>query len=1075
METSKKPASGKTLDSVTPERVTGYLKTYLQPAPIQDSKTASTDPQLSTLVMSLMERMQRMGDKGVLVDIGCGKGSLLQRLLLDTDFATKAGWRYVAVDGGENLDAVLMIAGHARIHQRVELVELDTFYETWPKFEVPQLVFCRNVFHELNVEETAQLLAHVAANVDEGDVFFCQDLINFREGERHNACWFPGELEACIRDHGFSGFTTASFASRSGARWFNLIADQTPSPSTPLGYEGSVKSVLAARLRQWAVWSEIGGNALRETPEGSQVVEALDLDLQLAALTRRLRDAGAFVELTADVEKRLRASEIAKAIESFVRADALKKPEVTAHVHFRERGQQLNELEDYLRSNEVLGAVTGGPGIGKTTIVGHLLATRSYGKSVVIVDAKQVSDLWGFVERVFALLGLRLAPERLSVLQNLGWGTLDMHWRRFANHYSSRIIFFIDNFDVLVDSNGAFQSSDLAAAIGILAGADGAKLIVAQRRPHLPEQLMRAARNLNPTLVRLGRYASDDTVINILDDRFDRAKAGLDTYPARLIAAIDRHPLAAKLASEILHKGDQQVLLDDRFLLELKHHLHRELWARLVDASSEEAVQLAAELRVAVPRNMLAELSTIDAVAAGLSSSALCVVNDRRWVELIASLAPFRRRKGVDVAGEPDAQIEADEREIHRIIADHYLAVYRRDDDPKWIRESYFHRMLAADGGPSSYLNSYYLRELVASADYCFHRKYDHKAALELYDVAASLDGLDENVQMHRASCMIRVGRRPAGDDEFEKLVRRYPHNVGMRTSFVDALLSQHEYAEAKQKLDVYGLKSDQSGWVAGQWGRVWLGLNEYSKAEDMFRLQLGATPLPDPKVFVNLSRALQYQGAVLEALKILKNGLQLHIGNLSIIAAYGGCLERLKRDDEALELLQPLVDAHPDRVGPALAIIKILGRRGDAYQARKVFARAKKNASNQLDGILVTAEAEVLKAEGRPEAAIQLLREQPVRDQHILGMLLECTYHFALGKVDLLDRIRSAKEALAEDLPKNLRTNMPMIVTRARLASLSNDRALFDRLLTEIRMSRIEPFEVESLEYLWLTHNPEA
>lgn len=1046
-----------------------YLKTYLQPAPVQDANSATTDPQLSSMMLAIVERMNKASDGGVLIDIGCGRGALLQRLLDDAAFARRENWLYVGIDIDENLDIIQKLARRNQIARRVELQDLGTFYDTWPSLGAPQFVVCRNVFHELTVAQTAQLLSHVSANSRESDAFLAQDLMNFPQGERHNACWFPTELENCLREHEFGSLTTQSVVSKSGARWFNIIAERSSTKELPT-LERSLDVVRSARLNQWAVWAEIEKTAATGDAEWSQVVAMVDLDLQLAALTRQLRDVGAFVELDTGLEKRLRARELAGKVESFVQADTLSKQTIAERVRLRERGEQLNVLEEFLRGPARLAAVLGGGGTGKTACVEHLLATRSYGKSPVVINAQRVTDVWSLVESVFAQVGLRLAAERLSVLSNIGWQALEVPLRRFVNRFSSHIILFIDNFDSLIDTNGAIQDRDIGRALAILAGPAPAKLLIAQRGSRLPDELLRASGSLNPPTVRLHRFATDETVVNILDDRFDRSAAGVENYPPRLLRAIDRHPLGATLTSEILHKHGRPILTDDRFLLELEQRLNRELWGRLVDKDSIGAVQMASELRVPVPQRMLEALSSFSAVAAGLASSALYALKDRRWEELISTLATFRRRRIDDE--ESDESVKDADVGRHQAIADHYLSIYQRDDDPKWIRESYFHRMLAGGIEARVQLGQYYVRELLASADYCFYSRRDYSTALELYTAAGKATGLPEEAKMHHASCRVRTGDRPGGDAEFEQWIRAYPANRGMRTSFVDALLFVHDFATARRKLEELGLDPDQSDWVAGQWGRVWLGLNSYKQAETMFRKQLAAKPLADPQVFLNLARALQYQGAVGEALAILERGHALHPADLSIETARGASLERLRRDDDALVVLEPLFQARPDRSSAALPMIKIWGRRGNPHKARSIFDFARKHALDPLDSVLVTAEAEVLKSEGRPEAAMHLLRERGVRDQHTMGMLMEVWFHHAQSKPDPIERARIAREALAEEIPENLRMNVPLLVNRARLAVLAGDRKLFETLREEIRGTRAEMFEIENLDRTWESNN---
>ena len=107
-------------------------------------------------------------------------------------------------------------------------------------------MFCRNVFHELSILQTAALLSHVANNATPHDALIIQDLMNLKEGERHNACWFPGELEVCVKSHGFGRTRWVTQRTNKGSRWFNLIADNFVSPKSTIDHEISHRIVLEA-------------------------------------------------------------------------------------------------------------------------------------------------------------------------------------------------------------------------------------------------------------------------------------------------------------------------------------------------------------------------------------------------------------------------------------------------------------------------------------------------------------------------------------------------------------------------------------------------------------------------------------------------------------------------------------------------------------------------------------------------------------------------------------------------------------------------------------------------------------
>lgn len=1015
---------------------------------------AGTDPQLSTILMTLLQEIIK-ADQGSIIDIGCGNGSLLERLCAESQFID-SDWIYVAVDDDDKLDEVQRLARRLGVSRRVEPKNLKEFYSTWPDSTGAQLAFCRNVFHELSISMTAQLLEHVSIHLRKDEVFIVQDLMNFTEGERNNACWFPPEFTDTVEKFGWINNGAISFSSKSGARWFNLVA--TRNEESPPVDGGSL--VTEARKRQWDSWFELDTLAKAGNQEG-EIAEALDLDLQITALTRQLREVGLFADLNETLEKRIKSRFITSAIDSFIKKDQLAQNLPTNTIHFRERGEQLTVLEEFLRGGQRVAVVMGGRGTGKTMLVTHLLSHRSYSKSVVFINGRDQIDLWSFIESFFSQLGLRLSVEALAGLKQIGWRGLDVPWRQFLNKFSGRFTLVIDNWHHMVDSNGAISDHGLSEAIKLLVAHKDSKVILTQSRTELQGIVASDWKILNPPIVHLGRYASHETVVNVLDDRIDRSKLGVAEYPKRLLDVIDKHPLAAKLAADIIHLQGVKVFDDQAFFEHLEARMFDDLWRCLVDDSCIDAINVASMMRIATPMKMLEGLSSKASVRSGIDNSALYASRDYRWGHLVAALAIFRKKKELSKDDETP--------EKHQHIADAYRHTYKEDDDPKWIRESYYHRLLGADASIRPDLNRYYLRELVNSAEYLYKNRAYGKA-LELFEAGYELGDLREESLIKRASCLVRTGLRAKGEDEYKRLIDCYPWNKGAKLSFVFAMCWISDFTAAKLLLEKFALDKGDP-WVLGAWGRVWLGLHQYKNAEQSFRNILAINPKADEGIFSSLVRALQQQGAIKEAAEVIKQGLTRYPNDLGLVALHGACLERLRMRKEAAEILEPLFGAHPDRAGAALTLIKIYGHSAETkYKARHIFERAKRNATNLDDPIFITMEAEVLKIEERYDAAISVLNSSIKKDVHTLGMLFECSYHHALS-MPSKDRILFASSTLATPIPNEFKENAPLMVNQARLALLAGDRNLFHQLLDKMSTGRVEPFEIESL--LRLAQNP--
>ncbi|MEQ1935988.1 MAG: AAA family ATPase, partial [Fimbriimonadaceae bacterium] len=388
-------------------------------------------------------------------------------------------------------------------------------------------------------------------------------------------------------------------------------------------------------------------------------------------------------------------------------------------------------MEEFLRSGARLALVHGGVGTGKTTFVNHLLASRLYEKAFISIDGRTSRNVWSLIEQLFSQTGLRLNADVLSALPDLRYAHTEAPLGQFLNRFADQIVIVLEHFDELLDSNGRFVSADVERFIHLIASKSKIKLVLTSRNDFIPPDLAKNSGSAPPQIVRVGRFGTDLTIANILDDHFDRGKFGLSEYPAKLLGAIDRHPLIATLVGQILKQQGPKLISDDTFLRQVKNKLRIELFARLLDDRVLPAVEAASKLRIATPRILLEALASQDAIFYAKSAELLYAVPDYRWGELLSTLGLFRKRTIEDLAPEELIEQNAEEENFHQLAADCYLQIYRRqDDDPKWIRESHFHRMLSGGlsaGQLAEYSGQYYVPELISSAHYCFRTRRDYK------------------------------------------------------------------------------------------------------------------------------------------------------------------------------------------------------------------------------------------------------------------------------------------------------------------------------------------------------------
>jgi tetratricopeptide (TPR) repeat protein len=227
------------------------------------------------------------------------------------------------------------------------------------------------------------------------------------------------------------------------------------------------------------------------------------------------------------------------------------------------------------------------------------------------------------------------------------------------------------------------------------------------------------------------------------------------------------------------------------------------------------------------------------------------------------------------------------------------------------------------------------------------------------------------------------------------------------------------------ETLNRYGLTADKSEWIAQQWGRAHLGLHHYEEAIAIFRKSVSSESA-NPYSFTYLARALQQYGDLNGAIKVLRQARVLYPDNVSILTSLGVDLERARSDGEALDILLPVFEAAPRNTRAALAIIRIRIREGRIPEAEKIFRRAQPDVPSAMKPFLISAQADLI-AQGRPRSAIDLLQPEAVRDEHLIGLLLEAFIQGIAQSPDARTREEFIKQALAISVPDRWRKNVPV------------------------------------------------
>ncbi|MBS1716779.1 MAG: hypothetical protein JSS72_03490 [Armatimonadetes bacterium] len=251
-----------------------YIAGYFSAEELQD-RIKKGDPQVSTLFQFLATLPAESRDQCI-VDFGAGKGIAAICLnALDRDPCPM----YVAVDLEKQLAQLSL---PPRIHNNSLKISANELPKTLPDFGARVIgMVVRNVLHELDIFQTAQLLTLIRQQLPPSAVVHVQDLQDLQRIERGCAGWDPEELESALRELGFK-VQRFDLESHSGRRWFAMNVESGDGPLT----ESEVaKSLARARRRQM-------DHLIEEFPDRDEAVEpavGMRLESYISGITIQLR------------------------------------------------------------------------------------------------------------------------------------------------------------------------------------------------------------------------------------------------------------------------------------------------------------------------------------------------------------------------------------------------------------------------------------------------------------------------------------------------------------------------------------------------------------------------------------------------------------------------------------------------------------------------------------------------------------------------------------------------------------------------------------------------------------------
>ena len=260
-----------------------FIENYGTEVPVQGAEEALYDSQIKNMSFAIANIIDS-SNKGTVLDIGCGKGIMLERLTRMDVFKEKDDWIYLGFDDMENKKNQF----HLDV-KRVEFLPFEDFYNgsfSCENYPTPILTIIRNVFHELDINSTSKLVYKLMTQLDKADTIFIQDLQVFPKAEHGNVCWQPVYFIKMLNDCGFD-CTFVEEPSRKGNLWFTLQAKRNN--KQPLSRQTVKNIVFQHRKKQLDQWEEIHLKKEKDYGTGNRKMAKVDMRLQKLALIEQIR------------------------------------------------------------------------------------------------------------------------------------------------------------------------------------------------------------------------------------------------------------------------------------------------------------------------------------------------------------------------------------------------------------------------------------------------------------------------------------------------------------------------------------------------------------------------------------------------------------------------------------------------------------------------------------------------------------------------------------------------------------------------------------------------------------------
>lgn len=198
-------------------KLTRYIGGLTQPAHIQGTDEIDGDPQFAALCAYLSSHRDMTAEDAI-IDVGCGRGVVPHAMTL-IEWAAGVPI-YVAVDLEEPLR---MLSLPPAIHNNSRKILYQDFIGGKTALgRSTNVIVLKNLLHELNIDETAELFSTLNKWAPEDTEIYIQDMQQLPSAESRNAPWSRDRLIELLRILRMEPTNDKVLLSKSGTPWFTI-------------------------------------------------------------------------------------------------------------------------------------------------------------------------------------------------------------------------------------------------------------------------------------------------------------------------------------------------------------------------------------------------------------------------------------------------------------------------------------------------------------------------------------------------------------------------------------------------------------------------------------------------------------------------------------------------------------------------------------------------------------------------------------------------------------------------------------------------------------------------------------